>query len=145
MFLTKLLTNRIALLLITVIVVGIFLMSKNQNNTDLFITDNYKAFPNQPLDFPATIVPDFPVYPDAIVLRMTTKPPSQFSAAFASKDSPQKVFTFLLENAKKNSWQIIEQRGLVFRSTKDKAVVTISISQSPGEKTAILEQVTLNQ
>lgn len=141
MFLIKLLRNKVVLLLLAVIVVGIFVLAKNQDGSNLLDRNDYKPSPNQPLELPANITPDFPVYPDAKVLRIATKPPSEFSVGFASKDSSQKVLAFLLENAKENGWQVIEQKGLVFRSTKDKATVTISISQNPGEKTAILEQI----
>lgn len=134
MFLVKIFGNRIALLLVAVIIIGIFVLAKNQGSGDLF-----------GLELPATIISDFPVYPDATVLRMTTKPPFEFSVGFASKDAPQKVFEFLLENARENGWQVIEQRGLIFRSSREKTTVTISVSQNLGEKTAILEQVTFAQ
>lgn len=141
MFLIKILDKRIALLLVAAVVIGIFVLAKNQNNDDLLGRDNYKPSSNQPLELPSTITSDFPVYPNAEVLRMITKPPSEFLVGFASKDATQKVFEFLLKNARENGWQVISQKGLVFMSTKDKTTVTISISQNPGEKTAILEHV----
>ncbi len=145
MFSIKILSNRIALLLLGIIVISIFVLAKNQKGSDSFSRNDYKPFPNQPLELPATIAADFPVYPDAMVLRISTKPPSEFSVGFASKDSPQKVFALLLKKAEENGWQLIEQKWLVFRSTKYKTTVTISISQNPGEKTAILEQVKVAQ
>ncbi len=134
MFLIKLLNIRIVLLLAVMLLIIVFVMVKNQDSLDLISSDTSSI-----------AVPDFPVYPESTIFRMATKPPSDFAVAFASNDSPQEVFDFLLKNAKENGWQVIDQKGLIFESTKQETTVTISVSRNPGEQTAILQQVKFDQ
>src|SRR3989344_1123639 len=120
---------------------GFYAYDQQQKNQPLSNLPKYEAVSGKPAELPKLAPEDFSVYPGAEVIRMETNPQSDFAAGFASRDTPQKVFAFLLENAEKKGWQIIEQKGLIFRSTKGKITITISVSQNPGEKTAILEQV----
>lgn len=124
---------------------GFYVYSQQQKAVPLSKLPQYEIRLERPAELPKLAPVDFPIYPDVEVVRMESKPPTDFAVGFASEGIPQKIFTYLLENANKNNWQVIEQQGLIFRSIKGKTTVTISVSQNPGQKTAILEQVKFAQ
>lgn len=129
-------------IIITTLAVGVFyIYNQAKKVLPLSKLPQYEITTGRPAELPKLAPTDFPVYQDVEVVGMESKPPYDFAVGFASKVTPQRVFAYLLENAKKNGWRVIKQQGLIFRSTKEKTTVTISVSQNPGEKTAILEQV----
>lgn len=106
-------------------------------------TGDYTPIAGRPPELPNSI-PDFPVYPGAAIIRIAAKPPDLLGVGMGSNDPPETVFAYLMTYAKENGWIVEEQQKLAFRARKDTTIVTISISQNPGEQTAILEQVRLN-
>ncbi len=125
-----------------VVLFGISLLNNKQPRVPA--TPN-QAIPGRPPELPKLAPVDFPVYPKSEVIRMESMPPTDFAVVFASQDKPAPIYQYLLKNAVKNGWQVIQQTGAAFRVVKNKTTVTILVSQQPGEKTAILEQVKLGQ
>ncbi len=132
------LQNKLLIIGVVVVVVLAGGYVYNQNKQKALV---YEVIPGRPPELPKLAPVNFPVYPESEVIRMESQPPVDFAVGFASQDKPAQIYQYLLENAAKNGWQITQQSGLIFRAVKDKTTVTISISQKPGEQTAILEQV----
>lgn len=137
--LLKLFENKFIVVAIALVIIAVsfnLVRSKEQaTNT------SYQQAAGRPSELPKLAPIDFPVYPGVEVFRMESNPPEKFAVVFGINDQPQKVFQYLLDGAKQNGWEITNQQSLVFRAVKEEKTVTISISQKPGETTAILQQV----
>lgn len=124
-------------IVLVIITVGFSLVKSKEQTTNI----SYQQVAGRPAELPNLAPIDFPVYPGVEIFRMGSNPPDKFAVAFGTNDEPRKVFQYLLEGAKQNGWRIINQQNLIFRAVKEEKTVTISVSQKPGEPTAILEQV----
>lgn len=147
MFISKLLHSKKAwgVVVVGVVAIGLIVGSQNNIDTNQLATNSYQPLPNRPAKIPNIVAPDFPVYPNAAVYRMTNKPPNEFAIGYGSDDAPSKIYAYLLEDAKANNWNVIAQKPqeLIFRASKDNTTITISVSKKSGEETAILEQMIL--
>lgn len=130
----------IAILALAIIAVGFNVKSKDQTTSS-----SHKQIAGRPAELPNLAPVDFPVYPGVEIFRMESQPPDKFAVAFGTNDQPKKVFQYLLDGAKQAGWKITNQQSLIFRAAKEEKTVTVSISQKPGEATAILEQVEFKQ
>lgn len=100
-----------------------------------------EALPENKSEMPSLVPKDFPTYPGAEIIRIETLPPTNLAIGFASNDSPQQVFGYLVGEAEKSGWKITERSSRAFRSEKDGTTITVSVSQDTGEQTAILQQI----
>lgn len=147
MFLSKSLHNKRiwGVVIVGLVVIGLIVGNQNNIDTNQLTTNNYQPLPNRPAKIPNILAPDFPVYPNAAVYRMTNRPPNEFSIGYGSDDAPSKIYAYLLEDAKTNNWNVTIQKPqeFTFRASKDNTTITISVSKKSGEQTAILQQMIL--